>query len=447
MKVTKDKTENSQVFLTIEMEPAEVEESLERSYHHLVKKTNIPGFRKGKAPRAILERYIGREGLLEDALNNLLPQAYEKAIKEQEIEAFAQPNIEVAQTDPVVFKAVVPVKPTIKLGDYHHIEVTPKPVELTDDDVNITIEQLRHQHATWEPVERPVDFNDLVVLDVDSNIEGKPFINQKGVQYQVLHDLPFPAPGFAEQLAGMKMGEEKEFKLQFPSDYPKGELAGKEPSFKVKVNEIKQEILPELNDELARQINPDFKTLDLLQEKVSAELKLEAEERARLDFEERVVEAVVDLTELEFPPVLVEMEIDRLLSQQSRRWQMGGGNLEEYLRSKNKTEVELREELSPLATKSVTQSLVLGKITEEEKIEVSPSELNDEIESMTKNAAENKDELHKFLDTPQAHQSIEQLLITRKTIQCLVEIAEGREVEKGDKIDGERPGEDSKNSM
>ena len=422
MKVTKEKTENSQVFLSIEMEPAEVEESLEMSYYRLVKKTDIPGFRKGKAPRAILERYIGKESLFEEALNNLAPQAYEKAIKEQEIEAIAQPQIEITQTDPVVFKAIVPLKPRVKLGDYQHIQVTPQPVEVTENDVSDVIEQLRHRHATWEPVERPVDFGDLVVLDIESSIEDKPFINQKGAQYQVLHALPFPVPGFAEQLAGMKRDEEKEFNLQFPSDYPRGELAGKEPWFKVKVTEIKKEILSELNDEFAREINPDFQTLDSLREQVSSDLKLRAEEKVRIDFEERVIDAVVDLTELEFPPILVEAEINRMLNQ---RFQRGDQELEEYLRSINKTEEELREELRPLATKRITRSLVLGKVVEEEKIEVSDSEIHAEIGNIRKNATENKDELEKILNTPQARESIEQTLITRKTIQRLVEITKG----------------------
>lgn len=427
MKVTNEKTENRQAFLTVEMEAAEVEESLEKSYYRLVKKTDIPGFRKGKAPRAILERYIGKERLLEDALNSLLPEACERAIKEQKIEAFAQPQIEITKTDPVIFKVAVPLMPTIKLGDYHHIQVAPEPVALTDDNVSTVIEQLRHQQATWEPVERPVDFNDLVVLDIEGNIEGKPFINQKGAQYQVLRELPLPAPGFAEQLAGMRRGEWKEFKLQFPKDYPRSELAGKEPSFKVRVTEIKQERLPKLNDELAKAINPDFESLDSLREKVSADLRLRAEEKARIDFEERVIEAVVNITELEFPPILVEMEIDRIISQQLRHWQRGSKGLEEYLGSINKTEAELRQELHPLATKRVTHSLTLGKIAEEEKIEVSDSEINAEIENMTRSATENKDKLNNFLNTPQARKSIEQVLITRKTIERLVEIAKGSE--------------------
>jgi len=297
----------------------------------------------------------------------------------------------------------------IKLGDYHHIQVTPEPVELTEDDVNAAIEQLRHQHATWEPVERPIDFNDLVVLDIESNIENEPYVNQKGAQYQVIRELPLPAPGFAEQLVGMKRDEEKEFKLQFPVDYPRKELAEKEPSFKVRVTEIKQEKLPELNDEFAEGISPDFKSLESLREKVSTDLKLRAEEKARIDFEERIIETVADTTKLEFPPILVEMETDRLINQQLRRWQMGSRGLEEYLSNINKTEEELRQELHPLATKRVSQSLTLGRIAEEEKFEVSDSEINAEIEDKTKSATENKEKLNKFLNTPQARKSIEQV--------------------------------------
>ena len=426
MKVTNEKIEDSQVFLSIEMEPAEVEESLEESYHRLVKKTDVPGFRRGKAPRAILERYLSKESLFEDALSNLLPKACEKAIKEQKLEAIAQPHIEVAQTDPVVFKAVVSLRPTVKLGDYHHIQVTAEPVEVNEDDVSAIIERLRHQRAAWEPVERPVGFNDLVVLDIKSNIEDKPFINQEGAQYQVLQNYSFPVPGFAEQLLGMGRDEEKEFQLQFPLDYPKGELAGKEASFKVRVVEIKQERLPELNDEFAKEIDPNFETLDSLREQVLADLKLRAEEKARIDFEEQVTEAVVDITQVEFPPILVEMEVDRLLNQRLQRWQTGGSNLEEYLRTINKTEEEIREELRPLATKRTIWSLVLGEIAKKEKVKVSDSAINTEIENMTKDTDEGKkDELKGFLNTPQARESIKQTLMTRKTIQRLVEMAKG----------------------
>jgi trigger factor len=420
MKVTNEKTENRQAFLTIEMEPAEMEESLEDSYKSLVQKTNIPGFRRGKAPRVVLERYIGRESLLEEAVNSLVPKAYEKAIKEQEIEAIAQPQIEVTKTEPLVFKAIVPLKPTVKLGDYQNIKVERETVKITKSNISDVIEQLRHQHATWEPVERAVEFGDLVALDVWSNIENKPFINQKGAQYQVVQSQSSPVPGFAEQLVGMKANGEKEFKLQLPSDYARKELAGKDASFRVRVNEIKQEILPELNDEFAKGVDPDLKTLDSLRKKVLSDLKLRAEENARMDFEDKVIDAVVNLSEMDYPPVLVESEINRILNQ---RFQKGEQELEEYLKSINKTEKELREELRPSATTRVKRSLVLGKVVEEEKIEVKSSEIDTEIENMTQSATEKREELKKVLNTPQVRESIEQTLLTRKAVQRLTDKA------------------------
>ena len=433
MKVTREKTENSQAFLRIEMEPVEVEKHLAESYQRLVKKTNVPGFRKGKAPRAILERYIGREGLLDDALNYLLPQAYEQAIKEQGIEAIASPSIEIAQTDPVVFTATVSLKPTVKLGDYHQVRLTPEPVALTEDDVNAVIEQLRRQHGTWEPVEREVNLDDLVTLDVESSVEGKPFINQPGVQYQVLQAQPLPVPGFAEQLVGVKGGGEKEFQLQLPKDYPRSELAEKEAHFKVKVSEVKQLRLPKLNSEFARLVDPELKTMVSLRKRLATNLRLRAEEKAREEFEERVIDAVVDQSQLEFPPVLVDAEIARLLDQQAR-WLQASGGLEEYLRQINKTGEELREELRPLATKRVTRSLALEKIAEEEKIEVGDDEIHAELEKLAQSATgNNKDEVKKFLDSPEAHSSVEQILIRRKTIQRLAEIARGSAAMSGGK--------------
>jgi len=428
VKVTREKIENSQAFLTVEIEPAEMEEPLEDSYRRMAKKANIPGFRKGKAPRTVLERYIGRESILEEALKHLVPQAYEKAIKEQEIEPFAQPDIEITQADPVVFTAVVPLPPTIELGDYHNVQLAPDPVEVTEDNTKSVLEELRHQHATWEPVKRPLNFSDLAVIDISSEVDEKPFIKKLGVQYQVLRDSVSPVPGFAEQIAGMQKEEEKEFKLNLPDDYPQSEFAGREASFKVKLSEIKEEKLPELNDELASQVSPDFKTVDSLREEVSSSLKQRAEERARVDFEERVINTAVDQAQVDYPPVLVEMEINRLLNDSARQFQMSGRSLDEYLKTVNKTEEELREELRPVATRNVASSLVIGKVAEEEKIEAADAEVDAEIERMTTGAADDKkEELRKLMDTPQARESIKRSLITRKTIGRLVEIAKSTE--------------------
>ncbi|MFC1953186.1 trigger factor [Chloroflexota bacterium] len=436
MKVTKEKTENCQAFLTVEMEPVEVEESLNGAYKRLVKDARVPGFRKGKAPRAVLERFIGKDSLLDDALNDMLPQVLEQTVKEQKLEVIAQPQIEITQTDPVIFKMVVPLKPIVKLGDYNSIKLKPKTEKVTKANVDAVMEQLRYQHATFEPVERAVEYNDLVVMDVESNVEGTPFMNQKGAQYQVHPDQTFPVPGFAEQLIGMKNPEEKEFKLNLPSEYPQEELAGKEASFKVKTAEIKQQILPELNDDFAKEIDAEIETMAALRERATADMKLRTDERTRVEFEGQVVDAVVDLSEIEFPPILIESEIDRMINQ---NFQGNNQTMEEYLKNMNKTEEELRDELKPMAIRNVNRSLVLGNIAEDVKIEVADSDVDTELENMIKDSAEDrKEELMKVLNTPQVRQSIEQTLFTRKTLQLLKDIAQDTKKTKKTKIKEEK---------
>ena len=421
MKATKDKIENHQAYLTIEIEPAEVEKSLDGAYRRLVQKARVPGFRKGKAPRVILEKYIGKDSLLEDALEHLVPEVYEQALKEQKLEAIAQPQIEITQNNPVIFKAVVPLKPTVKLGDYHSIKVEQTPVEVTESNVNDVIEQLRHQHSTWEPVERAVDFDDLVVFDIDSTVEGQTFMKQQGAQFQVVKEQVFPIPGFSEQLAGMKKGEEKEFKLPLPADYQRKELAGKEVTSKVKISEIKKEKLPEVNEDLAKAVSPDLLTVDALREQASKELKMRGEERNRIDFEERVIDAVVELSEIEFPPVLVESEINRILNQ---RFQNNRQTMENYLKMINKTETELRDELRPPALKGVSRSLTLNQVAEDAKVKVTEADIDAEIEKMTHDSTQKKEELLKYFNAPEVRHSIEHTLFSRRTIQLLTDIAQ-----------------------
>jgi trigger factor len=225
LKVTREKEENRQAFLTVEMEPAEMEEGMRHAYERVVKKASIPGFRKGKAPRAVVERTLGRGRILEEALDRLLPQAYEQALKEQTIEPYAQPELEITQADPLVFKAVVPLMPTVELGDYRSVKMQPEPVDIKDDNIAAVMEELRHQHATWEPEDRPLDYNDMAVIDINGEVEDKPYVKRAAAQVQITKDMITPAPGFAAQIAGMKKGEEKEFTLAFPADYPSGREA------------------------------------------------------------------------------------------------------------------------------------------------------------------------------------------------------------------------------
>ncbi len=428
MKVTKEKEENRQAFITVEMEPAEMETAMQDAYLRLAPKADIPGFRKGKAPRAVVERHLGKPRLLEEALDRLLPQAYEQALKEQEIEPFAQPDVEITQTDPLIFKAVVPLTPAVELGDYESIRVTPDPVDITDENINAVIEELRHQHATWEPVDRPLNYDDLAIIDINGTVEDNPYVQKIGAQIQVFKDLMSPAPGFSDQIIGMKKEEEKEFTLSFPADYPNDKVAGKEGHFKVKLTEIKEEKLPEINDEFAGQVSPDFKTVDALREEVANSLKVRAEESVRIDFEEKVINSAIEQSKVEYPPVLVELEINRILNEQARQLQMSGRGMDQYLQSINKTMEQLREELRPVATKNVTASLVLSRVAEAEKIEVTETDIENGIANMTRGAGDDKiDELRKLLDTEQTRESLKQSLKTRKTIERLAEIAKKTE--------------------
>lgn len=422
MIVTKDKTEQSQVWLTIEMTPEEVQAALGASYQRLVKRVKVPGFRKGKAPRTILERQIGKENMLDDAIEHMVPEAYQKALVEQALEPIARPEIEITQNDPLIFKAVVPLSPTVELGDYLGLKLTPEEVKVGDDEVAQVLEQLRHQKASWQPAEREVKAGDLVVLDIESRLGDSTFLNRKGMQYQVVEESQFPAPGFAREMIGTKPGQEKEFSLRYPDDDSRGKLAGKEVSFKVKISEVKEEKLPELDDALAKEVDPEVAGLEPLKGKIAAELKNRAEQRAKDEFESRVCDEAVTISKVEFPPVMVAVEIDRIIDEQLRRWQQG---LDAYLRMINKTEEELRKELNPTAEKRVSRSLVLAEVAKKEAVAPSDDEINAEIENLTKVAGESEDKLKELFERPESRRQVAQMLVTRKTLARLTEIARG----------------------
>ncbi len=436
MKVTTEKTENRQAFLKIEVEPTEIEAGTETAYHRLVKKVEVPGFRRGKAPRAIFERHFGKDRLFHETLDDLIPDAYKKAIDDQKLEPIAQPQIEVETENPLVLKAIVPLKPITTVGDYHTIELKPREVEITEEMVDKVVDRLRHQHATWEPVDRAVAIGDMVTIDLESTAKGEAFINRKGLEYQLLDEDTGPIPGFAGQLVGLKKGEEKEWTHKFPDDYFRKELVGCDATFKVKVNEIKQEILPEVNDQFAAQVNAEFTTVAILRQKAMEEMKERAEHEAEHEFEDKVIEAATAMSQIEYPPVIVEAEIDHLLERNFRYIQQTGQDIEHYLQTIGKTVEQMREELRPAALKRVAESLVLGKIAEQEKIEATPAEIDAEIEIAVNNSQENKEAIRQALNNENNREAIENTLITRKVIKCLTDLAQSPKEKKEDKSEG-----------
>jgi trigger factor len=424
VKVTNEKTENRQAYLKIEVEPAEIETATEATYRKLVKKVNVPGFRRGKAPRSVFERHFGKHELFHEMLDELVPHIYEKAIEEQKLEPVSQPELEVIEEEPLVLSAVIPLKPVITLGDYHSIDLQPEKLEVTEEMINQVIERLQHQNATWEPVDREVTFNDLTTMDIKSLLNGEPFINREGINFPVLKDSKTPAPGFSEQLIGMSKGGEKSFTLQIPADANDKETAGKEATFHIKITEIKEEKMTEVTDAFATEVNPECKTVAELREKIKEDLKKRAEEQVKEDFEAKVVEAATALSKVEYPPVLVESEIDRLLEREFRFLEQTGQNAEQYLKSVNRTIEQEREELRPAAAIRVAQFLVLGSISEAEKLEASPAEIDAEVEVMLNNAGQDKEIMSKVLAMPRGRESVADTLITRKVIQHLSDIAQ-----------------------
>jgi len=315
----------------------------------------------------------------------------------------------------------VSLKPEVKLGDYHSIRLEPDPViKIARKEVTAAMEESRERQGAWVPVGRPVELGDLVTMDIEANVDGKPWLNHKGVLYEVDKDSSSPVPGFASHLQGTEKNKEKTFSLTIPDDYPIKEMCGKEGAFKVTVTEIKEKQLPELDDELAQSAGYD--NLVDMKKKVAVDLRAKAEARNRLELRQKALDALVEISEVNYPPILEDEEITGLLRDEAQR--LGFRELADYLKKTSKTEEELKQELCPIAKKRLMQGLVLGKLAEEEKIEISSSEVDNKVYEIT-NDAEDKEKVRQFLSLPQVRQSIEQSLHTQKTMDRLSQIAIG----------------------
>ncbi len=423
MKVTAEKMERCQVALSIEVEPAELEESRTAAYHRLAGKTSIAGFRKGKAPRAIIEQYVGRDALTQEALERLIPRLYKQAVESQGLEPISSPQIEITQDDPVVFRATIPLKPRAELGDYHSIRLKPEPAAIDDKEVEAALEEIRHEQAVLRPVNRPVKFDDFVTMDIEGTIEGTPILNHTGVTYEVGRNSTLPLPGFADNIAGMEKNREKLFTLRIPDDHSVKKFAGKECLCKATVSEIKEKELPELGDELAQSMGHE--SLASLREKVTADLAARAEEKSQATLRQRALDALVKLSSVDYPPILEQREIEQLLQDEARR--LGYIQMEDYIKRTGKTREELEQQLLPVAKKRVTNALVLDEVAEREGIEISASEVDNRVEELQKNSADKeKEKVRQFLSLPQVRESIEQSLRTEMTLDKLVQIASER---------------------
>lgn len=426
MNVTIERLPESQILLQIEIEPERLQGAMDKAYRRLAPRARVPGFRPGKAPRAMVERYLGRETLLHDALDRLIPEAYDEAIAQTGIEPVGQPELDLAGLEPVVIKAVVPVRPTVDLGDYRSIRVEQEPETVDDQTIEQTIEQLRRRYATVAPVERPVQQGDFLRADVQAVADGEEIFDHKDVEFRADPEQSRFFPALAERLIGMADGETREITVDVPEDAANSRLAGKQVTYTVTLREIKEEELPELNDEFALMVGEGFPTMDALREHLRTDARKRAEDEAKRRYEQKVLDALVAGATMEFPPLLADREAKRLLDSQ-----LGDGAdqrqaMHRYLAQIGKSEDDLRRELLPVASERVARSLALSQLTDDEGLSVTAEEIEAEIERIATDSGAEADKIRAVFADQSGHSLIENQLLTRKTYERLTDIAMGR---------------------
>lgn len=425
MKVTAERLENCQVELTIEVDEERVEQELRSVARRISKEKRIRGFRPGKAPYDVVLRLFGKDALYQQALEDLVQAVFKEALEKEGIEPFAQAELMDVQSEPMVLKMVVPVAPIVELGEYRQLRLTPPEVSVSDEEVEAALKRIQAQHSQWQPVQRPAQLDDQAIVDIESTVEGEVILSNQERALLLRAESPYPLPGFNEQIVGMVIGEDKEFDLTYPENSANEKLAGKESNFKVHLHDLKELVLPEMDDDLAKTVG-DFETLDDLKAKVRENLQAEAEGEAESRFSSEVLNATVERARIEFPPVLVESELDSLLEEKDRTLRRQEGlTLDNWLEINKKSQEEYRDELRPQATERLKRGLALGKVTELEGITVEEEEVKDQIERMSSAFGEQADKARDVFSSPDNMRSIASDLLTNKALQRLIAIARG----------------------
>ena len=428
VKVTKESSSPVEVILNVEMETADEDPYIDRSYRRTVGRLNIPGFRKGKAPRSIVENYVGRTALVQEALDFMIPETLNQVLQDEEIQAFVEPRVEVLDLEPVSFSATVPLEPAVDLGEFYNVRLEKEAVEISEEEIDQVLERIRREMAPWEPVSRPVEFSDLLNVNVMGEMDGEEVVNDQEVDYipETTNVLPFP--GFAENLEGMAEGESKEFTMTVPEEYPRAEYAGKEISFKVEVLSIKCKILADLDDEFAKGVGEGFDDMEALRAHILERVTSEAESQADYSFQEQSMNSLLETATISASDLLLEREIQNMQDERERMLRNQRLDLDTYLTYVGKTEEEFQDELRPVAEDRLNRMLVVRKLAQEEGLEVSPEEVQEEIQSMMSGASEeNEVAMRRALNSEGTMESIRGSLLNRKVMERLVEIVQGLE--------------------
>ncbi len=385
MSLQVEQLEKNMVKLTIEATAEEFEAAIEKAYLKNRSKMNVQGFRKGKAPRKIIEKMYGTEIFYEDAANSIIPDAYEKALSESDLDIVSQPDIDVTQIErgkSFIFTATVAVKPEVTLGDYKGIEVKKADIEVNDDEVTAELDKVREQNARLVAVEdRPAQDKDQTVIDFEGFVDGVAFEGGKGEDYPLTLGSHSFIDTFEEQLVGKKIGEEVEVNVTFPEQYQAEELAGKAAVFKVTLKEIKEKELPELDDDFAQDVS-EFDTLDEYKADIKAKLIEKKEKDSKRAKEDEIVEKIIENATMEIPDAMLNTQIRQMADEFAQRIQAQGLTIEQYFQFTGMDNQKYIETLKPQAMKRIQSRLVLEAIVKAENIQVSEEELEKEIGEM-----------------------------------------------------------------
>lgn len=407
----------------IEADEETTRKAEEKAYRQLSGRVNIPGFRRGKAPRQLVERVVGRDTILREAAQILLPDLYQQAIVVTGIDPIYDPNIDIISLEPLTVKVTVPVRPTAELPDYRAIRLPKEEVAVSDAQVETSLNNLREQHAEWAPVERPVATGDTAVIDTTANADGgEKILEQSNIEYLVDPSRNIPLPGFAEQLVGLTAGEEKAFALTFPQGYPQQKLAGKSANFNVKVHSVKEKHLPELGDEFAKTVG-DYETLAALRAELHKQIQQRLTDAANHAYEDTVLMTVVDQAKLEIPNEMVEEQTETSLHSLEDRLSAQGLAMPEYLSAVKQTRIQMLDNLRQETRQALREQLVLNEIAKQEKVEVSDEEVDAEIESSVSYMGPRAEETRKQLSTAESRRGITFRLRQRQARQRLAELA------------------------
>ncbi len=425
MSLQVEKLEKNMAKLTIEVSAEELEKAIEKAYRKNKNKITLPGFRKGKAPRNMIEKMYGKEVFYEDAANELIPTAYEKALDECTEVIVSQPKIDVVQLEagkPFIFTAEVAVKPEVTLGKYKGVEVAKADVEVTEEEIDAEIAKERDNSARTVTVEdRPVKDGDMTVIDFEGFVDGVAYEGGKGENYPLTIGSGAFIPGFEEALIGAEIGVETDVNVTFPEDYQAAELAGKAAVFKCTVKEIKEKELPELDDEFASEVS-EFDTFAEYKEDMKAKIAARKEDAAKSAKEDAVIEVVIAEAAMEIPEAMVETQQRQMVEDFAQRIQSQGISMEQYMQITGLDVQTLMAQCKPQAEKSIKSRLVLEAVVKAEGIEASEEDLNEEIQRM---ADAYKLETEKVLELlgEEGKKQIAEDLCVSKAAQFLVENA------------------------